>query len=45
VFSRTTRRRDEGQKKDFYLDLGIDEYWMVDAERRTPDEGEARRIP
>jgi len=35
VFSPTTRRRDQGQKKDFYHDIGIEEYWMVDPERRT----------
>jgi Uma2 family endonuclease len=35
VFSPTTRRRDQGQKKKLYLDVGIDEYWMVDPERRS----------
>jgi Uma2 family endonuclease len=35
VFSPTTRRRDQVQKKKLYLDLGIDEYWMVDPERRS----------
>lgn len=34
VFSPTTRRRDQVQKKALYLDAGIDEYWMVDPERR-----------
>jgi Uma2 family endonuclease len=34
VFSPTTRRRDQDQKKRFYLDIGIAEYWMVDPERR-----------
>jgi Uma2 family endonuclease len=35
VLSPTTRRRDQVQKKKLYLDLGIDEYWMVDPERRS----------
>ena len=34
VLSPTTRRRDQEQKKKLYLDIGIDEYWMVDPERR-----------
>jgi Uma2 family endonuclease len=34
VLSPTTRRRDQNQKKEFYLAIGIDEYWMVDPERR-----------
>lgn len=34
VFSPTTRRRDQNQKKDFYMDSGIPEYWMVDPEQR-----------
>ena len=35
VFSPTTRRRDQQQKKDFYVEAGIPEYWMVDAEQRS----------
>lgn len=35
VFSPTTRRRDQNQKKDFYMEAGIPEYWMVDAEQQT----------
>lgn len=35
VFSPTTRRRDQVEKKRLYLDVGIDEYWMVDPERRS----------
>ena len=35
VLSPTTRRRDLNQKKGFYLDAGVPEYWVVDAESRT----------
>ena len=35
TLSNATRRRDHGQKRDFYLDLGIAEYWIVDGEHRT----------
>jgi Uma2 family endonuclease len=35
VFSPTTRRRDGDQKKKLYLEVGIDEYWMVDPEQRV----------
>ena len=35
VLSPTTRRRDLNQKKDFYLDAGITEYWVVDPESRS----------
>ncbi len=35
VFSPTTRRRDQDQKRKLYLDVGIDEYWMVDPEQRV----------
>jgi len=35
VVSPTTRRRDQAQKHDLYMDAGIPEYWMVDAERRV----------
>jgi Uma2 family endonuclease len=33
--SRSTRRRDRGKKREFYLDLGIAEYWIVDRETRS----------
>jgi Uma2 family endonuclease len=32
VFSPYTRRRDQIEKRTFYLDAGIAEYWMVDPE-------------
>jgi Uma2 family endonuclease len=35
VLSPTTRRRDLNQKKSFYLDAGVAEYWVVDPESRT----------
>jgi Uma2 family endonuclease len=35
ILSDSTRRRDLGQKRDFYLDAGVPEYWIVDGERRT----------
>ena len=35
VLSPTTRRRDLVQKRDFYMDVGIPEYWIVDGEART----------
>lgn len=35
VLSGSTRRRDRKEKKDLYIDAGIPEYWIVDAERRT----------
>lgn len=34
VFSPTTRRRDQTYKKDFYEEVQIPEYWMIDPERR-----------
>jgi Uma2 family endonuclease len=34
VLSDSTRRRDRAQKRDLYMDAGVGEYWMVDAERR-----------
>jgi Uma2 family endonuclease len=33
--SRSTRRRDLGKKREFYLDLGVPEYWIVDRETRS----------
>ena len=35
VASRTTRRRDNQQKRAFYLRIGVPEYWMVDRETRS----------
>ncbi|HEY8175354.1 MAG TPA: Uma2 family endonuclease [Gemmatimonadaceae bacterium] len=35
VLSPYTRRRDFNQKKGLYLDAGVAEYWIVDAESRT----------
>ena len=35
VLSPFTRRRDQTYKKDFYMDVQIPEYWMVDGESRT----------
>jgi len=35
VLSPATRRRDFNQKRQFYLDVGVEEYWIVDPERRT----------
>ena len=35
TLSNTTRRRDLGQKRDFYLDIGIAEYWIIDGEARA----------
>jgi Uma2 family endonuclease len=35
VFSDSTRRRDQVQKRHFYLDAGIAEYWMLDPNRRA----------
>jgi Uma2 family endonuclease len=45
VASPTTWRRDRTYKKDFYMEAGIAEYWMVDPDRRTvtvvrPDEAD-----
>ena len=34
VLSGSTRRRDQLQKRSLYLDAGVEEYWMVDDERR-----------
>ena len=35
VFSPSTRRRDQNQKRDFYSEVRIPEYWMADPERRA----------
>ena len=35
VSSGTTRRRDHLQKREFYLRVGIPEYWIVDRRERT----------
>lgn len=35
VLSPSTRRRDREQKRSFYVDVGIADYWIVDAEART----------
>ena len=35
VHSPSTRRRDQIQKREFYLRTGIPEYWMVDLDRRS----------
>lgn len=34
VLSGSTRRRDQKEKRELYIDAGISEYWIVDAERR-----------
>ena len=35
VASNSTRRRDRGKKRDYYLDLGVPDYWIVDRETRS----------
>ena len=35
IMSGSTRRRDQNQKRELYLDASVTEYWMVDPERRT----------
>jgi Uma2 family endonuclease len=35
IVSESTRRRDYGQKRAFYVDLGIPEYWVVNREERS----------
>jgi len=35
ILSDSTRRRDHGPKREWYLDIGIPDYWIVDGEKRT----------
>jgi len=35
VLSDSTRRRDRMQKKTFYVDAGVEEYWIADDESTT----------
>lgn len=35
ILSPSTRRRDQLQKRSFYMDAGVAEYWTIDEERRT----------
>ena len=35
VLSASTRRRDLGPKRDFYLEIGVAEYWVIDAQARA----------
>jgi Uma2 family endonuclease len=35
ILSPTTRRRDRAQKRDFYTEVGIAEYWLIDPERKN----------
>jgi Uma2 family endonuclease len=35
VLSGSTRRRDLGAKRDFYRDIGVAEYWVIDPETKT----------
>ena len=35
VLSGSTRRRDNAQKRDYYLDAGVAEYWIVDPDRES----------
>ena len=35
ILSPSTRRRDGEHKRDFYLEVGVPEYWIVDPELRT----------
>jgi len=35
VLSGSTRRRDRGEKRDLYAELGVPHYWLVDLERHT----------
>ena len=45
IMSPSTRRRDQEQKKAFYREAGVEEYWIVDPEHRSvtvvrPEEGD-----
>ena len=35
IASPSTRRRDREQKRSLYMDAGVEEYWMIDPERRS----------
>lgn len=35
VLSRSTRRRDRGEKREIYAALGVPHYWLVDPDRHT----------
>jgi Uma2 family endonuclease len=35
VLSASTRRRDVGPKREFYIEAGVPTYWIVDGEART----------
>lgn len=35
VLSPSTRRRDLNEKRSFYSDVGIPEYWVIDADKRA----------
>jgi Uma2 family endonuclease len=35
VLSRTTSRRDRVEKRSYYLDAGVSEYWIVDREAKA----------
>jgi Uma2 family endonuclease len=35
VLSPSTRRRDQTDKRDFYIAVGVSEYWVIDPERQT----------
>lgn len=35
VFSPYTRRRDHMQKRDWYVEIGVGEYWVVEPEERS----------
>lgn len=35
ILSRNSRRRDRGEKKEIYAELGVPHYWLVDPEMRV----------
>ena len=43
ILSAYTGRRDRTQKRSFYLDAGVEEYWIVDPEENTVTSIRARR--